>query len=529
MTKSQNTYDLIVVGYGIAGISAALEALDAGLKVLVLDRGYGGGASALSGGVVYAGGGTKQQKEAGFEDSPENMYNYLILEVDGVVSDETVRRFCQESPGMITWLEGQGAEFMGSFCNYKTSYPNDPFYLYFSGNEGAWPYTEKAEPAPRGHRQVAKGMSSGNVLFHRLKATAEKKGVIFKPLSHVDELIMEDKKVVGVKYRYMPEEKSDQHSKLTNRGSKLSNWFPPLGNRYMKKADQIWEETAVTAAAYGKGVILSAGGFVFNPEMKAKYEQGAFKHISPLGTVGDDGKGIKLGVSAGGQTNYMERMTAWRFLSPPSAWLEGVSVGRSGKRVANEDLYGATFSNYLIKEHDGVGYLVMDSAIWKKAKSLVKEQSLTFQRLQALYITSPIGHKKAGTIEALAEKIGVNPDGLKETIRAYNKGIKSGEGDPAKKHPDMCTPIEEGPFYAIDISIENSFAFPAPGLTLGGLIVDEETGQVLNEEDQPIKGLYAAGRNAVGICSNSYISGLSLADGVFSGRRAARHIIKTVK
>jgi 3-oxo-5alpha-steroid 4-dehydrogenase len=60
-------------------------------------------------------------------------------------------------------------------------------------------------------------------------------------------------------------------------------------------------------------------------------------------------------------------------------------------------------------------------------------------------------------------------------------------------------------------------------LTLGGLLVDESTGQVLDAEGAGVAGLYAAGRTAVGICSNSYVSGLSLADCVFSGRRAGQH------
>jgi 3-oxo-5alpha-steroid 4-dehydrogenase len=60
-------------------------------------------------------------------------------------------------------------------------------------------------------------------------------------------------------------------------------------------------------------------------------------------------------------------------------------------------------------------------------------------------------------------------------------------------------------------------------LTLGGLTVDETTGEVLRADDSPIRGLHAAGRTAVGLCSRSYVSGLSLADCVFSGRRAGRH------
>jgi 3-oxo-5alpha-steroid 4-dehydrogenase len=112
---------------------------------------------------------------------------------------------------------------------------------------------------------------------------------------------------------------------------------------------------------------------------------------------------------------------------------------------------------------------------------------------------------------------------LAQTVAAYNDGMHSGAGDPYHKAPDMCSPIEQAPFFAIDISIKNSPAFPAPGLTLGGLRVNEETGQVLGVEDEPVDGLYAAGRTAVGICSNSYVSGLSLADCVFSGRRAGAH------
>ena len=65
--------------------------------------------------------------------------------------------------------------------------------------------------------------------------------------------------------------------------------------------------------------------------------------------------------------------------------------------------------------------------------------------------------------------------------------------------------------------------YPAPVLTLGGLTVAPESGQVLRADGTPVEGLYAAGRTAAGLCSRSYVSGLSLADCVFSGRRAGRH------
>jgi 3-oxo-5alpha-steroid 4-dehydrogenase len=65
--------------------------------------------------------------------------------------------------------------------------------------------------------------------------------------------------------------------------------------------------------------------------------------------------------------------------------------------------------------------------------------------------------------------------------------------------------------------------YPAPVLTLGGLVVAPGSGQVLRPDGRPVDGLYAAGRTAAGLCSRSYVSGLSLADCVFSGRRAGHH------
>jgi 3-oxo-5alpha-steroid 4-dehydrogenase len=261
--------------------------------------------------------------------------------------------------------------------------------------------------------------------------------------------------------------------------------------------------------------------------MKAQYE-GGWKDIVPLGTVGDDGTGIKLGQSAGGTIDHMDRMTAWRFMSPPSGLLEGVSVGLSGKRIANEDLYGATHSEVMIREHNGQGRLILDARQWKHARSQVKDQTELFQRVQMIFLFVK-GHTKADSLEQLARKTGVDPAGLLATVNAYNEGIESDAGDPAHKAPDMCSSIRQAPFYAMDISIKNTSFFPAPGLTLGGLRVNEETGELLDEHDQSIPGIYAAGRTAVGICSNSYISGLSLADGVFSGRRAGTHAAAAAK
>lgn len=106
-------YDVVVVGFGAAGAAAAIEAADNGARVLVLDRGYGGGATALSGGIVYAGGGTEEQHAGGYRDSADNMFAYLRREVGDAVSEATLRRFCEQSPAMIGWLKAHGCAVQG--------------------------------------------------------------------------------------------------------------------------------------------------------------------------------------------------------------------------------------------------------------------------------------------------------------------------------------------------------------------------------------------------------------------------------
>ncbi|MCZ2816310.1 FAD-binding protein [Modestobacter sp. VKM Ac-2984] len=522
------TFDVIVVGFGDAGAAAAIEAADNGARVLVLDRSYGGGASALSGGVVYAGGGTPQQQANGYSDTPENLFDYLALEAGDAVDEATLRRFCEESPGTIPWLEAQGASFASSLVPYKTSYPTDDYYLYFSGNEKAHPYKLSAEPAPRGHRTVASGLASGKVLWQHLSASATRKGVTFLPLARVHDLQVVDGKVV-VKYRVLPADVAARagHAKHVKRGGKLGNWSPPLGEFFNGKADAIWDEGAVDEEAHGSAVVLAAGGFVYNPEWMARYAP-EFDRISPLGTPGDDGSGIQLGLDVGGTVAKMGNVTAWRFLSPPSAFLEGVTVGMDGSRIANEDLYGATHGNVMVREFAGKGWAVYDSTTWKKARGQVRSQAQIFQKLQLMYLFSA-GHKKAQTLSELARKTGVDARGLQATVDAYNAGIASGTGDPAHKDPEYSTPVLNPPFYAVDISVENAPFFPVPGLTLGGLVVDGETGLVVREDGGLVDGVYAAGRNAVGVCSNSYISGLALADCIFSGRRAGAHAARTAR
>ena len=106
-----DTADVIVVGMGIAGACAALEARRAGADVLVIERASGGGgASALSSGIFYLGGGTAVQQAAGYADTPQAMYDFLMA--SGISPDaEIVRTFCDGCVAHFDWLEAQGVPF----------------------------------------------------------------------------------------------------------------------------------------------------------------------------------------------------------------------------------------------------------------------------------------------------------------------------------------------------------------------------------------------------------------------------------
>src|SRR5690606_12282993 len=92
-TQWNDFFDVIVVGLGAAGVSAAIEAADRGMKVAFIDRFEGGGTTARSGSVLYAGGGTSLQKKLGVEDDPDSMFRYLQHEVQDAVKPETLRKF----------------------------------------------------------------------------------------------------------------------------------------------------------------------------------------------------------------------------------------------------------------------------------------------------------------------------------------------------------------------------------------------------------------------------------------------------
>jgi 3-oxo-5alpha-steroid 4-dehydrogenase len=515
--------DVLVVGFGAAGASAAIEAGTAGASVIVADRFGGGGASAKSGGVVYAGGGTGFQKAAGYDDSPEAMYEYLCKEVGDAVEASTLRDFCEHSVEMIEWLVAHGVEFDSTVPQCKTSYPADGYYLYFSGNETVKAYAGKYPPAPRGHRAKGVGLS-GAMLFRALRKSVHAAGARVMLQSSVRRLVVDSRSggVIGAELWQFEKNghAARRHRRLNRLAERMYYPAPAISDMLRRRllALELAEARPCMVLARA-GVILSTGGFIFNREMVAGHAPKYLRNFR-LGTSGCDGSAIRLGQSVGGEAARLERVSAWRFINPPLAWTRGMIVDTSGARFCNEELYGAKLGCEMCEDHEGKAWLVMDSTIRRDAiREALSGKLWGFQSVPAMVLTF-VGAKRARSIEDLARKIEADSTTLRRSWQSYNEAARDGD-DPLGKSRDLLQPLETPPFCALDISVDKR-VFPCAALTLGGLLVDEIDGSVRNSNGGTVPGLYAAGRAAVGIASNNYVSGLALADCVWSGRRAGR-------
>lgn len=517
--------DVVVVGVGGAGVTAALQARESGADVIAIDRFQSGGSTAWSGGVYY-GGGTRYQREAGIDDTPEKMFAYLRHELRGAVSDATLRRFCEESSDNLDWLVEHGAQFSGKLTTTKTYFPDRGFYLYFSGNERLPEYAAITPPEPRGHRTFVAGDPPGNTgwaLFPPLKQSMLDMGVRLIIHAAVDRLVLDGAgRVIGVEALVIEDpDQIARHAELYD-NSKPAPFNDKAIARARVAVRAIERNAGVRRLIRARGgVILSTGGFEVNPAMLARESSTDFSKALPLGMIGSDGTGITLGRSAGGTTAHMNHTFYGIRIVPPQAYLKGMLIGRKGRRMISEEAYLSTIGYVMAQESNGDAWVVVDGKLLRSAmRDALRGPSKQYGMAALLNILIG-GTRRGRTIEALARKIGVDSAALRETLDVYNQAGRGEIDDPFGKPRQYIHEMTRGPYYAVNISIANRLQFVSV-FTLGGLVVDENNGQVRGEDGKPVAGLYAAGRAAVGLPSISYVSGMSISDCVFSGRRAGR-------
>jgi succinate dehydrogenase/fumarate reductase flavoprotein subunit len=465
-----DTADVVVIGYGIAGACAALEARRAGSDVLVIERASGGGGtSAISSGYFYLGGGTAVQQATRDEDSPEEMFKFLEASTE-VEDTQLLRLYCDHSVEHFNWLEVQGVPFERSAYRGKVVSTTTTECLTSTGNEKVWPYREIARPCPRGHRVAMAGDAAGAKAMEALLSQCNKEQVRASYDSRALALIVDANRVVGVRLRQF---------------------------------DRVLDVKA------RKGVIIATGGFASNPEMIDKYTPYMRGNTYPIGVPYNDGAGIQLGLSVGAATQAMDKVMPTASFYPPGQLIKGILVNANGERFVTEDSYHGRTAAFIMEQPGGTAYLIVDTDIFAHPE------------LEMFGHTLVDGWETIGEMEA---GLKLPKGSLERTLAEYNRDAAAGEDKRFHKHPDWLKPLTSPPYAAFDVSFQRSTYF---FFTLGGLKVNAH-GAVLDSQGTPIPGLYAAGACASTIPRDAkgYASGLSLGAGSFFGRIAGRSAAK---
>jgi 3-oxo-5alpha-steroid 4-dehydrogenase len=462
--------DVLVVGFGCAGACAAYEAAVAGADVLVLERASGaGGTSALSGGELYLGGGTALQRSSGVEDSTEAMAVFLRAALGPAVDDDKLQAYVAGSVEHYDWLVARGVPFTPGLYDDPSWMPPTDDGLMWLG-ERSWPFSDLATPAPRGHRP-ATGHFGGWLLMERLAAAARDAGAREVLDTVVERLVVDGDRVVGVVARQYGEPRT-----------------------YLARS----------------AVVLTTGGFVDDDQMLAAHAPQLLGK-DKISCGGEDGSGIRMAQALGAAVKHMNAAQVGLH-AVPAMMARGIVVDARGQRFVNEDTYPGRVGQAALFKHGLDCWVVLDEQGY--------EQVPESERWGVL------PHHVADTLKELEQLTGMPPGALSATVALYNEGAARGEDPVCHKDVRWLRPLEP-PYAAIDP--HRSFRGPndppvgsgAAVFTLGGLATDV-SGRVLDLDGRPIPGLLAAGRASSGLAAWGYISGTSLGDGTFFGRRAGR-------
>jgi 3-oxo-5alpha-steroid 4-dehydrogenase len=455
--------DVVVVGLGCAGACAAIEAAEAGADVLVLEAAaMCGGTSAMSGGLIYLGGGTPIQEACGYSDDADDMERFLTAACGPDAPVDKIHAYCQGSVDHYHWLVDHGVPFEPRFFPEPSREPPDDSGLVFSGGEDSWPFTDIVPAVPRGHHPKFAD-AAGGFLMQRLIEAVHATTARVQTDAHVQRLIVDRRDAAG----------------------------PTVVG---VEAEVDGELRAIRAR---RGVVLTAGGFIFNRELVEEHCPAALRCNMPIGNPFDDGRGIAMGEGVGAQVVGLDRIEVGIPFTPPRSLVRGIVVNASGERFLNEDTYAGRLGQEFLLRQDGQVYFVHDDST---------------------FAVNIAGYKPkwvAETAAELEEQIGLPSGSLQATLDRYNEAARLGEDPDFHKAPEWVQPLEP-PYGVVDLRVEKSFYAP---FTLGGLATDADS-RVLDVDGSPIAGLFAAGRTTAGIAAGGYVSGISLGDGTFFGRRA---------
>ena len=484
---TDESVDVVVVGGGNAGFSAAHAAAERGRRVLLLEKGdratAGGNSYYTAGAVRIAHNGLAEVADLLDDDDrhavtvlppyPPEAFATDMTTVTGGRNDPALTEvLISQSQATLRWLHGKGLRFRLMY--ERQAYPDAQGRQVFWGG-------------------LALGSTGGGKgLVEQHTQAAEKAGVEIRYGVRARELVRDAGAVRGV------------------------TWTDAAGG-----------SGTVRAAS----VVLAAGGFEADPRLRREHLGEGWERAKVRGTPLNTGDMLTAAIAAGAATHgdwTTCHSVAWDAWFPGNesnreltnqltrgGYPLGIVVNRNGERFLDE---GADFRNYTYAEY-GARILTQPGGVAFQLFDATTRSQLRTEEYDMPGVSVVVGQ----TVEELAAGIGVDPDALLRTVDRFNAGIdrsvlldlavKDGRAarvEPPKSH--WASPLETPPYYAFPVTCGITFTF-------GGLRADT-SGRVLDENGAPVPGLFVCGEMLGGLFSGNYPGGTGLTSGAVFGRRA---------
>jgi 3-oxosteroid 1-dehydrogenase len=535
--------DLVAIGSGIGGLSAAITAHELGASAMVLERsGQVGGVTALSQGQVWIAG-NHHAAALGIEDSPESGFRYLKRLSMGYGEDAAIENLTANAHCALAFFE----ERAGLKMNVIRGCPD--YYYGLSNDSVAEGRLLEVEPFPGpslGEEWQAKTRLSPQVPYGLTTQDIADAGGLAAMMQWDFELlgrrIANDERCAGSGLAaYFVKAALDRGIDLatgTSAEELIADGSRVVGVRAVRDGKDIHIKA-------NKGVVVAVSSYERNRSLEKDLGNQLDAESMLFSAI--DGANIRLAGPFGAKVARVPEISMAGFSVPGEETDEGIPVWRSampiiglphhivvnsqGKRFGNEGFYRAFY--YMTDVIDGVNQTHPNFPCWIVIDSQAREKYAFVSIMPGQDWPEGLG-VVADTIAELARKAGIDAAGLEETVARFNANAERGidpdfrrgeqpwgawmTGDKTHKPNPNLGPLVKPPFYAVKLSRMGATGIPAAGLKT------DSNSQVINWSDAPIPGLYAAGNSVARMETGAVMqSGISNARGMTHGWLAARH------
>jgi 3-oxosteroid 1-dehydrogenase len=554
MSAWDETFDFVIAGSGGGGLVAALAAAEAGLKPVIVEKQqFVGGSTAMSGGVIWMPDNPLMRAE-GVPDSYADGLAYLEAVVGPPDDGSSLARreaFLTEGPRMLSFIQRQGVKL--ERC--------EGYSDYYDTRAGGSARGRSVEGVPWDGRQLGQwhdkinpGMARGLGLVVKTNEIRNLAAFARSPKSFsVAARVVLRTYLSRLRGRDLLTNGMSLVGQLTKLivDSGIELWLNTAVEELIVEGGRV---TGIRATRDGlpvfvqgtRGVLLAAGGFERNAEMRGKYSgdqpnDGRWTHGNP----GNTGEVLEAAIALGAKTDYLDEAVwnpaprlelAGSSLSIARQFPRTIYVNKAGVRFVNESNSYVELCKAMYASDAVPAWLIFDDEYrrrypWGFGMPKLRDiRAITPGRMPREWVDNG-WIKTAGTIEGLAGQTGLDPQALAATIRRFNEHAARGEdpefgrgqsqynrvlGDPGDKVNPSVGPVETAPFYATEI-------YPGDVGTTGGVVTDEHA-RVLDQRGEPIGGLYATGNMSATVAGRTYPgAGASIANTTVFGYIAARH------